>query len=51
MDARKDRRQRLTDRRKFTGVIDTPSRDNRKIPDRRLNNIRVEWIDEVPIGH
>ena len=24
--------------------------DHRKVPDRRINNIRAEWIDEVVIG-
>lgn len=60
MDALTERRQGLNDRRRLTRIAGHPhlprcgtpvsDTDKRKIPDRRLNNIQAEWIEEVIIG-
>ena len=50
---------RLDDRRQNNDMLKVPLKDDnrstikecrRRIPDRRIANIQVEWIDEVVIG-
>lgn len=59
MNTMRERRIRPKDRRHFIDIANTPGRrsygklisayDNRRAPDRRINNIQVEWIDELVI--
>jgi len=55
----KNKRFQFSDRRHNYAMPRAPFKDSngatikecrRKIPDRRLGNIQVEWIDEVVIG-
>ena len=55
----RDKRFRLRDRRQDMAMPKVPFKDSggatikenrRAIPDRRLHNIRAEWIDEVTIS-
>jgi hypothetical protein len=59
MGTMKNKRFHFNDRRYNNGMPRVPFKDSngatikecrRKIPDRRLGNIKVEWIDEVVIG-
>jgi len=55
-----ERRARTQDRRRFGPAARTPVsgrsgkpapvKDNRRVPDRRINNIQAEWLDELVIG-
>jgi hypothetical protein len=55
----KNKRSRFIDRRYIKDMPRVPFKDShgatikkcrRKIPDRRIGNIQVEWIDEVVIS-
>ena len=55
----KDKRGRLDDRRHDIDALKIPVKDNcgvtiigdrRNIPDRRINNIEVEWVEEGEIS-
>jgi hypothetical protein len=59
MGTMKNKRFQFSDRRHNHAMPRAPFKDSngatikecrRKIPDRRLGNIQVEWIDEVVIG-
>jgi hypothetical protein len=55
----KNKRFQFSERRQSKGMPRVPFKDSngatikecrRKIPDRRIGNIQVEWINEIVIG-
>lgn len=55
----RNKRSQISERRQYTVMPRVPFKDSngatikecrRKIPDRRIGNIQVEWINEIVIG-